>query len=180
MTNPVDTHLLQQDYFTLFGLVADFNLPLQTLEAHYRALQKQTHPDQFATQADAAKRLSLQWATHINHAHQTLKSPLSRARYLLKLRGVDTAEESNTAMPMDFLLEQLEWRERIGDAKKSRDIHQLEKIADDLQSMEQALIANLTHELQQQHNDAAAISVRKLRFLDKLDEEIGDAIESSL
>ena len=104
---------LNQNHFELFGLPARFAVEPLALEARYRELQREVHPDRFAAAPDAERRVSMQLATRVNEAYQTLKSPLRRAVYILKLRGVDPGLETNTAMPAGFLMEQISWRERI-------------------------------------------------------------------
>ncbi|UTH74962.1 Fe-S protein assembly co-chaperone HscB [Chromobacterium sp. IIBBL 290-4] len=168
-----------QDFFTLFGLPRRFGIDAAQLDAAWRAAAAQVHPDRYAASPDAEKRSALMLATRVNEAYQTLKSPLNRARYLLLLSGVDTQEENNTRMPGDFLMAQMEWRESIDDARRSVD--ELETLSGrlraEVKSMQQALAAALDAEADL---DAAAVWVRKLRFMEKLDQEIGDAIESLL
>ena len=88
-----------KNHFELFGLPVSFQLDMTQLEQAYRQLQSQVHPDKHAHLGETEKRLALQWATQANHAYQTLRQPLARARYLLQLNGIDTQEETNTAMP---------------------------------------------------------------------------------
>ena len=170
-----------KNHFELFGLPASFQLDITQLEQAYRQLQAQVHPDKHAHLGETEKRLALQWATQANHAYQTLRQPLARARYLLQLNGIDTQEETNTAMPADFLMEQMEWREAIGDAKAAQDITELEallhRLRREVQQMQQ-VVAQLLDE--QQAYAKAAELVRKLRFFEKLDSELGDAIEAAL
>ncbi|QLI82335.1 Fe-S protein assembly co-chaperone HscB [Chitinibacter fontanus] len=170
-----------QSHFTLFSLPSQFAVDAKQLDARYRELVALYHPDKFATASDAERRASLQAATHINEAYQTLKSALPRARYLLQLAGVDTQEETNTSMPMDFLMAQMEWRESIGDAKASKNVDALENLAREMRAEMQALEDKLATQIDAQQDFAnAAMSVRKLRFMEKLDQEIGDAIEAVL
>ncbi|KAF0813102.1 Co-chaperone protein HscB [Andreprevotia sp. IGB-42] len=165
-------------HFALFGLPTTFALDRNVLDAAYRKLQAEYHPDRFAAADDAQKRLSLQIATQVNQGYQALKSPLARARYLLQLNGVDTQEETNTAMPVDFLMQQMEWREAIGDAKAARHGDALEALAVEIAAATQTQIAELGQLLDQQQDWlAAAAAVRKLRFLEKLAEEVDDAID---
>ena len=100
----------QQDFFHLFNLPLRYQIDSAALEQSYRTLQAQVHPDKFAHLSEQERRMAMQWATRANEGFQTLRSPLNRARYLLSLQGVDTQEESNTAMPVDFLMQQMEWR----------------------------------------------------------------------
>lgn len=168
-----------KNHFALFGLEPAFHIDLGRVEQTYRDIQAQVHPDKFSHAPDTERRLSMQWATHVNEAYQTLKQPISRARYLLGLRGVETQEETNTAMPAAFLMEQMEWREAIGEAKDAADVTELDqlhlKLRKELHALQETLGAQLD---QAGDNTAAAETVRKLRFLEKLKEEINDALEA--
>lgn len=170
--------LLQQDFFRLFGLSARFQLDAALLDQRFRALQAQIHPDKFAHLSEAERRMSMQWATYVNEAYQTLRSPLGRARYLLKLHGVDTQEETNTAMPVDFLIEQMEWREAVQDARQAHEVAMLEGLESRLSHQTRVLQAQLADKIDvAQDYVAAAGDVRKLRFLEKLAEEIASAFD---
>ncbi len=105
---------LSQDYFQLFGLSRDYRVDLTQLERHYRDLQQQLHPDRFARASDQERRLSMQGATLVNEAYQTLKDPIARGQYLLRLAGWDEREQS--AVSPAFLMEQMELREAVAEA----------------------------------------------------------------
>ena len=169
---------LQQDYFSLFDIASGFQINTTLLEQNYRALQAQVHPDKFSHLSETERRLSMQWATRVNEAYQTLRSPLNRARYLLSLHGVETLEETNTAMPMDFLMQQMEWRESLADAKLKNNSIMVEKIEQQVQNTKQTLERELAHQLDNVHDyNAASGIVRKLKFIEKLAEEIGSAFD---
>ena len=170
---------LRADHFSLFGLSRGFRLDLSDLDSRYRDIQAQVHPDRFANASDAERRMSMQWATHANEAYQTLKKPLERAKYILHLAGHDIKAESNTAMPADFLMEQMEWREAVMDARNGGDHHELEHLHNRLRSD----VKNRYEELAQLLDDAgdhaqATDRVRRLMFLEKLLYEIDDALAS--
>ncbi|MCG8993627.1 Fe-S protein assembly co-chaperone HscB [Laribacter hongkongensis] len=168
-------------YFELFDLPVRFAVDGEALETAYRKVQAEVHPDRFASAPEAERRRALELATEANEAFQTLRSPVARARYLLQLRGIDTQEETNTAMPVDFLMAQMEWREAVVDARAASDVEGLEQLAAAVRADRDELVAALVRSLDvTQEYDVAALGVRKLRFLDKLDQEIGDAIESLL
>jgi molecular chaperone HscB len=168
---------LSANFFELFGLPLQFALDSRALDQAYLELQSQVHPDRFADQGDAERRLSMQWATRANEAYKSLKKPLARATYLLQLRGVDLQTESNTAMPADFLLEQMEWREAVEEARQGGDHHELEQLHHRLQKQLDERYQHVAELIDLQRNDAvAAVEVRKLMFLDKLLAEIDDAI----
>jgi molecular chaperone HscB len=168
-----------KNYFELFGLPPGFRIDMALLDGKYRDIQSQVHPDRFAHADEAQKRLSMQWATFANEAYQTLKQPLSRARYLLQMHGVDTAEESNTAMPPAFLMQQMEWREGIMEARAADDIAALEHLAAKLRAERRGLEERLEKLLDGAKDyPAAAETVRMLKFIEKLGEEINLAIEA--
>jgi len=169
----------QQTYFQLFGLEQSFSLDMQSLERQYRALQMRVHPDKSAHLPDAEQRVAMQQATFVNEAYQTLRSPLRRSRYLLKINGVDTQEETNTAMATDFLIAQMEWREAVIAAQQARDVDGLGELETRMQTETSELEAQLADKIDTDKNYAGAAElVRKLRFMEKLAEEIHAAYDA--
>jgi molecular chaperone HscB len=167
------------DHFSLFGLPQMFAIDVAHLDLRYRKLQSEVHPDRFASASTLERLQSLQAATHANEAYQTLKDPLSRARYLLSLRGIDTQEENNTAMPTEFLMQQMEWREAVEEAQGAHDSDALETLLRKLQHETATLQETLRANMDEIRDDAqAAQTVRKLRFLAKVRDEIERAIEA--
>lgn len=116
---------LQSDDFELMGLPRQFALERDVLDARWKALQKQAHPDRFAAEDAVAQRLAMQWSVRINEAYQRLKQPLKRAAYLCELFGVPVRAEDNTAMPAAFLMQQMQWREAFDDAANAHDVEML-------------------------------------------------------
>ena len=117
---------LQSNDFELFGVPAQFAQDPQQLAEHWKALQKQAHPDRFASQGAAAQRVAMQWSVRINEAHKRLKDPLKRAAYLCEMHDAPIRAEDNTAMPAAFLMEQMEWREALEEAQTAADIDALD------------------------------------------------------
>lgn len=109
------------DHFALFGLPRRFELDADALSQSWRRLQALVHPDRFAGGGAAQLRLAMQWSTLVNTAYRTLLDPLARAAYLCELHGVPIDAERNTAMPLEFLGEQMEWREELDAARDSAD-----------------------------------------------------------
>ena len=170
---------LRADHFALFGLNRGFRLDLSDLDSRYRDIQAQVHPDRFVHAGEAERRLSMQWATHANEAYQTLKKPLERAKYLLHLSGHDIQAENNTAMPADFLMEQMEWREAVMDARNGGDHHELEHLHNRLRGDINSRYQELGELLDGSGDYALATDrVRRLMFLEKLLHEIDDALAS--
>lgn len=169
----------RQNYFDLFGLAQSFRINIPQLERQYRALQARVHPDKSAHLPDAEQRMAMQRATLVNEAYQTLHNPLRRARYLLLLHGVNTQEETNTAMPPDFLLAQMAWREAIVEAQQARDVAVLDELDTRLHRETRELESQLAARIDSEQDYAAAAElVRKLRFMEKLAEEMHAAYDA--
>ncbi len=166
------------DHFSLFGLSLGFRLDLSDLDSRYRDIQAQVHPDRFANGSDAERRMSMQWATHANEAYLTLKKPLERAKYLLHLAGHDIQAENNTAMPADFLMEQMEWREAVMEARIGGDHHELEHLHHRLRGDIDERYDELATLFDKSDLALATDRVRRLMFLEKLLHEIDDALAS--
>ena len=164
-----------QNHFDLFGLTPKFSIEGEALERSYREIQSKVHPDRFAHAGDAERRASLQWTTRVNEAFQVLKNPVTRARHLLELHGVDVAFETNTAMPPEFLMQQMELRESLEEAKTPASLDEMRRRL----GQENAQLQKQIGEALDSKKDypAAAGLVRKLQFLDRLDEEIDSAYE---
>ena len=167
-----------QSHFELFGLSPAFALDKEALEKAYREIQSQVHPDRFAHAGDAERRASLQWTTRVNEAYRTLKDPVQRAKHILELHGVDVGFETNTQMPTDFLLRQLELREELEAAVHKKDGGLLDALRSTL-SGEKLLLENQLAESLDKKKDLEGSTgqVRKLMFLHRLDEEIDSAYE---
>lgn len=165
------------DHYALFGLPRSFRLDASVLDRRYREIAAEVHPDKFAQAGDAERRLSLQWATRVNEAYQTLKKPLSRAQYLLLLGGHDLGAENNTAMPAEFLMEQMEWREAVAEARVAREHGELEQLHHRVKQRMNSRFEQLAEMLDDQHDyPSAADRVRRLMFLEKLLFDIDEAM----
>ena len=167
-----------QNHFDLFQLPATFALDMGALDTAYRDVQGRVHPDRFINATDAEKRVAMQWATRANEAYQTLRSPQKRAQYLCELNGVDLNTESNTAMPMDFLMQQMEWREALGEARAAKDSDALDALDEQVKQERKARLALVGTQLDAGDFEAAAQGVRALMFLDKFSEEVHYAFEA--
>ena len=168
---------LTQDYFSLFELPRAYAVDDRALEAAWHRLQSQVHPDRYAHLPDADKRRSMQWATRVNEGFRTLQKPLARAQYLLVLAGVDAGVETNTAMSAEFLMEQMEWREAVEEAREAAEVSELEDLHRRLLGHAREVRGHLAAQLDEhQDYEAAADTVRRLMFIDKLQQEIDEAL----
>src|SRR5690348_17617864 len=151
-------------YFELFGLPRAFSIDMSSLEKAYRDIQSRVHPDRFALAGDAERRASLQWTTRVNEAYRALKSPVQRASHLLALHGVDVAFETNTAMPQEFLMQQMELREALESAVAEKDSAELGKLQNRLAEEKENLEKQLAERIDGQKDyPGAAGLVRELQ-----------------
>jgi molecular chaperone HscB len=167
---------LTDNDFVLFGLPERFTLDRGELDARWRKLQASAHPDRFAADGAAAQRVAMQWSVRINEAYRRLREPLSRAAYLCELRGAPIEAHSNTAMPADFLMQQMAWREGLDDAQGEEE---LERLNGEVRTTEQALLAQLQTLLDEGHPSAlAAERVRALMFIAKFRADVVRRLEA--
>ncbi len=167
-----------QTHFELFDLPQSYAVDRDKLDAAYRELQNTVHPDRFASQPEAEQRVAMQWATQVNEAYQTLRHPVNRGVYLLKLQGIEAFDASNTRMAPAFLMQQMEWREAIDDARATKNMDALDTLSDDLRAAHRRIEAQLAELIDTAHDFVAASEVvRQLRFMDKLIAEVGDVYE---
>jgi molecular chaperone HscB len=163
-----------KNHFELFHLPAQFDVDMARLDSAFREVQAQVHPDKFADASSVEQRVAMQWATRANEAYQTLKNPLKRARYLCELHGVGLETESNTAMPPEFLMQQMEWREEFDESKD--DPITLSQLAKKIGHEHEKQMQEIAAQLKQQDFHAAAQSIRQLMFLDKLNDELDERL----
>lgn len=166
-----------QNHFDLFNLPQQFTLDMGALDDAYREVQGRVHPDRFVNAGSAEQRVAMQWATRANEAYQALKNPLKRAAYLCELNGVDLQTESNTAMPGAFLMQQMEWREALEDARHGKDLDALEQLDQQLKAARRQQVKEIGERLDAQDFAGAAQLVRQLMFLEKFGEEVGYAFD---
>jgi molecular chaperone HscB len=166
---------LQDDDFSLMGVKPGFEIDLLALETRWKQLQREVHPDKFATQGAAAQRVAMQWSVRVNEAYQRLKNPLQRAAYWCEQQGVKINAENNTAMPTDFLMQQMAWREALEEAVTEPDLEQLQA---NTQQFRAQLLQSLQQSIDADRNpSAAAQTVRGLMFVDKFVSEIHQRLE---
>jgi molecular chaperone HscB len=166
---------LQSTDFELFQIPMQFAQDRAVLDTRWKELQREAHPDKFAAQGPAAQRIAMQWSVRINEAYQRLKDPLRRASYLCELHGAPIHAEKNTAMPTDFLLQQMQWREALEEAKTVQEMEEIASQSNDsgreqLLKIEQTLDTNKDFV-------AAAQQVRSLMFIERFSSEVDVRID---
>ena len=166
---------LQSTDFDLFGIPGQFSQDRAHIDTRWKELQREAHPDKFAAQGPAAQRIAMQWSVRINEAYQRLKDPLKRAAYLCELHGAPVNAENNTAMPTDFLMQQMQWREALGDAEN---IDDLDKISAEAKLCRDELLAKIEQALDGQNDfQTAAQDIRSLMFIERFASEVASRID---
>ncbi len=166
---------LHDDDFELFGLDRQFAQDRAAIDARWKDLQREAHPDKFAAQGPAAQRIAMQWSVRINEAYQRLKDPLKRAAYLCELEGFAINAHSNTAMPSAFLMQQMEWREALDDA---RGLEPLEELSETVEHSKEQVLHHCAALLDEQQDYAAAVGlVRILMFIEKFSHDLSQRLD---
>ena len=162
--------------FELFDIAPRFALDRDALDSRWRALQREVHPDRFAVEGATAQRVAMQWAVRVNEAYKRLKDPLERAAYLCELNGAAIEAENNTAMPTDFLMQQMQWREALDEAAALRDVQAL---ADAVTQHRRLALERLESTLDAQRDfGAAAGQVRALMFVERFASDVDQRLEA--
>ena len=165
------------DYFALFQIKPQFKIDRQALESAYLTVQKQVHPDLHAGGSEAEKRVSMQMATLANSAYRTLMNPIQRGLYLCAKNGVDPQLETNTAMPATFLMQQMEWRETLDEARDNP--VKLEELYAQVEKTKKEVLLEVEQAIDVQQNfEVAAQKLRALLFIDKFSVELEEAISA--
>jgi molecular chaperone HscB len=166
---------LQSNDFELFGLEQRFAQNRSQLDARWKDLQREAHPDKFAAQGAAAQRVAMQWSVRINEAYQRLKDPLKRAAYLCEINGFPVNAENNTAMPAAFLMQQMQWREDLDEAHSADD---LEKIRLQVLQAGRDVLLNLERLIDIQKSFADAVGqVRAMMFIERFSKDVDNRLD---
>jgi molecular chaperone HscB len=162
---------LTQNYFETFKLPTQFDIDLNALYSAYRLIQKTVHPDRFVSAPQSEKAQSLMKSTEVNDAFQTLKQPLKRAEYLIKL---NTKKETVTTSS-DFLMQQMEWEEHLESISNQKiALNDFKKLID---VKYQGYLKRLTKMIDKDKNWSNAQSIlNKLKFIKKLKNKINQRI----
>ena len=169
---------LQANDFELFGLPMGFAVSREAVDARWKELQREAHPDKFAAQGAAAQRLAMQWSVRINEAYQRLKDPVKRAAYVCELHGAPVQAENNTAMPAAFLMQQMEWREALDETHTEA---ALEALLAEVQKARAQCLAELAQAIDVAGDYIQAVGqVRALMFIDRFATEVRNQLDKLL
>ena len=162
----------KQSYFELFGLPEVFDVDFSKLGSTFRELQAKYHPDRFVNATDNERLVAVQTTGLINEANETLKSSRLRARYLLKLKGVDFDDEVDTTSDGTFLMHQMEIREALEEVENAQDpLARIDDIGQEISGEADALKDDFVYQLESGNLDAAKEAVLKMKFFERLCQE---------
>lgn len=171
---------LQSTDFELFGLSTRFTQDRGVIDTRWKDLQREAHPDKFASQGAAAQRIAMQWSARINEAYQRLKDPMKRAAYLCELHSAPVNAENNTAMPREFLMQQMSWREALDEASS---VDALTELAREVSQARQAGLKKCEQLIDNERDFAGAVQqVRALMFIERFGSDVDarlDRMDSS-
>ncbi|MBL3591322.1 MAG: co-chaperone HscB [gamma proteobacterium endosymbiont of Lamellibrachia anaximandri] len=165
-----------KNYFELFGLPVGFIVDADSLSDRYRDLQRVIHPDRYANASEQERLLSLQGASRINEAFETLKDPIARATYLLTMHGIEMDAQKETTSDMAFLMQQMELREELEGVRNQDDPYEAVldlrgRINKQIKTLVGQMAVQFESATTDQLEDAREI-LRKMRFLQKLRTEV--------
>ncbi len=162
-----------QNYFELFGLKPDFDIDAAELQAAQQRLQAIHHPDRHVGADAAARRASVQMASFINQAFQTLRDPVKRSRYLLEIYGAELPDESATTGDTAFLMEQMELREALDACRDSESpLACCDELGLQLRRRAGEIADEFVAKLEAGQLDAAVESSRKMQFIQRIQQQL--------
>ena len=166
--------------FALFDLPVAFQVDSALLNERYLALQKSLHPDNFSAASAQEQRLAIQKSAEINDALRILKDPITRADSIIAINTGETeSPEEKSNNDIDFLMQQMEWRETLENIENRKDTDELTAFTKEIDQIRHAILSELSTALDAQHWDIARAITDKLRFIKKLQAEI-ERVEETL
>ncbi len=164
-----------QTYFELFGLSPVFDIDRGSLQAEQQRLQATYHPDRYVSADDRDKRISVQTASWVNQAYETLQDPVKRSRYLLEISGAKIPDDSSTTSDTEFLMEQIELREEVESCRDGENpLRKCEQIEARLEQRADQLAAEFVTRFEARDLDAALLSSRKMQFIQRIQQQLSE------
>ena len=166
--------------FALFDLPVAFQVDSALLNERYLALQKSLHPDNFSAASAQEQRLAIQKSAEINDALRILKDPITRADSIIAINTGETENpEEKSNNDIDFLMQQMEWRETLENIENRKDTDELTAFTQEINQIRHAILSELSTALDAQQWDIARAITDKLRLIKKLQAEI-ERVEETL
>lgn len=164
-------------YFQLFHLPEHFVIDTQALEKTYQTLAAQFHPDKFVAASAFEQKQAMMMTATLNQAYSTLHHPINRAAYLLQQHQLNPDDPHNTQMAPEFLMQQMQWRETLAQAREEHDHASIHALNNEILRAREQLLTQLADDFAHHRLEAALIATRQGRFLDKMLYEIQLALD---
>ena len=153
----------------------DFQLDEKALHAAHLKLQSAYHPDRFINATDQEKRIVVQKAAWVNEAYETLKNPVKRARYMLKVGGMELNDDHETTVDAEFLMEQIELREEMDECRSCGDpLRSCGHITGKLQQRSREFSSTFESLFEQGKLEEARQVSKKMQFVQRILEQIDE------
>ena len=158
-----------ESFFDLFSIPATWNIDRVEIDARYRKLQQEFHPDKYAAKSDVERKMAVQASSLVNDAYHTLICPLRRAQYLLRLHGIDSGTEHHTTDDKEFLTQQILLREELAELEGDKNAHEaLTDLEARMQAQYESLQTKFEDFYEANNYEVAAGTVVKMQFFVKL------------
>lgn len=168
------------DPFATLGIPRTFDLDLGAVERIHRDLSRALHPDRFVDAAPSERRTALAKAIEVNEALRVVRDPIRRAEALLRLDGVAAGAEKGGPEPdQDFLMEMLEQREALLDARQARDLPAVRALASSIETRAAEVERSISEGFQRGERGLLLDKVGELKFYRRFLEDVS-AIEDEL
>uniref|UniRef100_A0A4X2KVC6 Iron-sulfur cluster co-chaperone protein HscB n=1 Tax=Vombatus ursinus TaxID=29139 RepID=A0A4X2KVC6_VOMUR len=159
----------EPDFFRLMDCGQSFTVDIPNLKRRYQQLQRLVHPDNFSQKSQTERDYSEQHSTLVNEAYKTLLTPMSRGLYLLKLKGMEISEGTDTNVDLEFLGKMMEVNEKLSAARSEVETEEIQAFVRD---EEKGLIEDLGHAFKQGDLQKAKELLKKMKYILNLDEKV--------
>jgi molecular chaperone HscB len=169
------------DPFDVLGIAATFDVDLAAVEQRYRDLSRVLHPDKYVGAPPAERRRALGRAVEVNEAWRLVRDPIKRAEALFRRGGAEVHEGAEPKADPEFLMEMMEQREALSQAKDKRDGKAAARLGSVIREREQAVMGGLSRGFSDPGADLAALVplLGELRYYRRFLDEVS-AIEDDL
>jgi molecular chaperone HscB len=167
------------DPFATLGIAPRFDVDLGAVERAHRELSRTLHPDRFVGAGQRERTIALAKAVEVNEAWRIVRDPIRRAEALLRLEGVVLSEGAQPKQDAEFLMEMLEQREALSDAKRERNLTAVRRMAGSIETRVRDVERALSEGFARGEKEALVAKLGELRFYRRFLDEVS-AIEDEL
>ncbi|MCU0690192.1 MAG: Fe-S protein assembly co-chaperone HscB [Polyangiaceae bacterium] len=171
------------DPFETLGIEPRFDLDMRMIEKRHRELSRALHPDRYVGRPASERRMALNRAIEVNQAWRVVRDPVRRAEALLRRAGLDAGETGGATADPGLLMEMMEQREALGEARMERDAAKVQRLTDAMRDRERRVLGSLAARLDSHDAESIASALPalgELRFVRRFLEEASAAEDELL